>query len=293
MFVLYGPAHTLMVGSIAAGSAAVLWLVYRGYRNVRMSANQAYARRHRRARLLLSAPSLVLVAALLLGGLSWFIGQTRISRTTVGALADQGRTLNQAGLRTEAEVYHTTVSTEVYYRLPGDSPFVKTLDQAAKSLIYEKVTVNAQVAEYGYISFASARSAAATIDPNNRTITVELPTPTVRTYIYSVGAVSVSDGPINAIGMMVKAMFAAIFHKPITSIDISGELATARNTVAGKTNPAEIFGCGRYEMEQQLAGIFSSLPQYRGWSVVAQYSGMRTVPDSQCQALQNRLLQTS
>ena len=88
-------------------------------------------------------------------------------------------------------------------------------------------------------------------------------------------------------------MFAAIFHKPIASMDISGELETARNTVTGKTNPAEIFGCGKYELEQQLAGMFSSLPQYRGWYVVAQYSGMRTVPDSRCQALQNRLVHTS
>jgi len=293
MFVLYGPAHALMIGSIAAGAAAVLWLVYRGYHIARMSVNQAYARRHRRARLLFSAPTLVLAVALLLGGLSWFIGQTRISRTTVGALVDQGRTLNQAGLRTEAEVFQTTVSTDVYYRLPGDSPFITTLNEAAKSLLYEKVNVDAQVAEYGYINFATARSAAATIDPNNRTITVELPTPTVRTYIYSVGKVSISEGPLNAIGTMAKAMFAAIFHTPIASLDISGELATAQNTVAGKTNPAEIFGCGRSEMEQQLAGIFSSLPQYRGWYVVAQYSGMRTVPDSQCQALQNRLVHTS
>lgn len=81
----------------------------------------------------------------------------------------------------------------IYYRLPGDSPVIKTLNQAAKSLIYEKANVDVQVAEYGYISFATARSAAATIDPSNRTITVELPTPTVRTYIYSVGKASTSD----------------------------------------------------------------------------------------------------
>ena len=84
MFVLYGAAHALMIGSIAAGAVAVLWLVFRGYHNARMAANQAYARRHRRARLLFSAPSFVLVVALLLGGLSWFIGQTRI-------LEDNGR----------------------------------------------------------------------------------------------------------------------------------------------------------------------------------------------------------
>ena len=46
-------------------------------------------------------------------------------------------------------------------------------------------------------------------------------------------------------------------------------------------------------MEQELAGIFGSLPQYRGWAVVVQYSGMRSVPESQCQALQNRLVHTS
>jgi hypothetical protein len=293
MFVVYGAAHELVIGSIAAGAVAVLWLVSRAYHNSRMPANQAYATRHRRARLLVSAPSLVLVVALLLGGLAWFIGQTRISTTTVGALVDQGRTLDQAGLRTEAEVFHITVSTVVHYRLPGDSPVINMLDQAAKSLIYEKKNVDVQVAEYGYIDFATARSATATIDPDSRTITVELPTPAVRTYIYSVGKVSLSEGPLNAIGTMVKAAFAAILHKPIATTDISGELQGARSAVAGRINPVEIFGCGKNEMEQQLAGMFDSLPQYRSWSVVAQYPGMRAVPETQCQALQNRLVHPS
>ena len=283
MFVLYGAAHALMIGSIAAGAVAMLWLVFRA----------VYARRHRKARLLVSAPSLVLVVALLLGGLAWFIGQTRISRTTVGALIDQGRTLNQAGLQTEAEVFHITVSTVVYYRLPGDSTVISRLNQAAKYLIYEKEDVDVQVAEYGYINFATARSATATIDRGSRTITVELPTPAVRTYIYSVGKVSISEGPLNAIATMVKAAFAAIMHKPVVSTDISSELQAARSAIGGRGNSVEIFGCGKNEMEQQLAGIFASLPQYRGWAVVAQYSGMRSVPESQCQALQNRLVHTS
>jgi hypothetical protein len=209
------------------------------------------------------------------------------------ALIDQGRTLNQAGLQTEAEVFHITVSTVVYYRLPGDSTVISRLNQAAKYLIYEKKDVDVQVAEYGYINFATARSATATIDRGSRTITVELPTPAVRTYIYSVGKVSISEGPLNAIGTMVKALFAAIMHKPVVSTDISSELQAARSAIGGRVNPVEIFGCGKNEMEQQLAGIFASLPQYRGWAVVAQYSGMRSVPESQCQALHNRLVHTS
>ena len=32
-------------------------------------------------------------------------------------------------------------------------------------------------------------------------------------------------------------------------------------------------------MEQQLAGIFGAVPQYRGWNVVVQFPGMRTVPE--------------
>ena len=293
MFVLYGAAHALMMWSMVAGVLAVLWLAFRGYHNYRISTNQVYASRRRRARLLVSAPSLVLVVALLLGCLTWFIGQTRISRTTVGAIVDQGRTLNEAGLRTEAEVFSTTVSTIVYYKLPGDSPAVNWLNQAAKYLLYEKEEVEVQVAEYGYVNFATARSATATIDRGSRTITVELPTPTVRTYIYSVGKVSISEGPLNAIGTMVKALFAAILHKPIVSTDISGELQAARSAVAGRTNRAEIFGCGKNEIEQQLAGIFGSLPQYRDWAVAVQFSGMRSVPEGQCQTLQNRLVHTS
>ena len=290
---LYGAAHALMIGSIVAGAVAVLWLVLRSYHNYRTPSNQVYTRRHRKARLLVSAPSLVLVVALLLGGSAWFIGQTRVSRTTVEALVDQGRTLNQAGLRTEAEVFHVTVSTVVYFRLPGDSTIVSAIDRAAKYLIYEKEDVDVQVAEYGYVNFATARSATATIDRGSRTITVELPTPAVRTYIYSVGEVSISEGPLNAIGTMIRAVLGAIMHKPVVSTDISGELQAARSAVGARVNPAEIFGCGKNEMEQQLAGIFASLPQYRGWAVVAQYSGMRSVPESQCQALQNRLVHTS
>jgi hypothetical protein len=122
-------------------------------------------------------PSLVLAIALLLSGLSWLIGETRVSRTTVGAIVDQGRTLNEAGLRTEAEVFRTTVSTIVYYKLPGDSPVISWLNQAAKDLLYEKEDADIQVAEYGYINFETARSAPATIDPDSRTITVELQFP--------------------------------------------------------------------------------------------------------------------
>jgi len=289
----YGAAHALMVGSMVAGVVAVLWLVVRAGHNYFISSNQRYASRHRRARLLVSAPSFVLVVALFLGGLTWFIGQTRVSRTTVGAIVDQGRTLNEAGLRTEAEVFRTTVSTIVYYRLPVDSPVVSWLNQTAKYLVHEKKDVDVQVAEYGYIDFATARSATATIDRGSRTITVELPTPAVRTYIYSVGDVKFSEGPLNAIGTMAKAPFSAILGKPIVSVNISGELQAAQRAVDRKGNPAEIFGCGKNEIEQQLAGIFGSLPQYRGWSVVVQFSGMRSVPEGQCQALQSRLIRSS
>jgi hypothetical protein len=282
-----------MTGSIVAGVMAMLWLLFRAYRNYCISTNKVHASRHRRARLLVSAPSLVLVVALLIGALSWLIGQTRISRTTVGAILDQGRTLNEAGLRTEAEVFRTTVSTTVYYKLPGDSPVVSWLNQAAKDLLYEKEDADIQVAEYGYINFATARSAAATIDPESRTITVDLPTPTVRTYIYSVGEVRFSEGPLNAIGTAVKAVLAAILHKPIVSMDISGELQTAQSSIIKGASPVEIFGCGKNEIEQQLAGIFDSLPQYRGWAVVVQFPGMRSIPESRCQALQNRLVHTS
>ena len=292
MFPVYSAAHALMIGSMVAGVVAVLWLVVRAGHNYTISTNELYASSHRRARLLVSAPSFVLVVALLLGGLTWFIGQTRVSRTTVGAIIDQGRTLNEAGLRTEAEVFHTSVSTIVYYRLPVDSQLVNWLNQTSKYLVHEKKDVDVQVAEYGYINFATARSATATIDRGSRTITVELPTPTVRTYIYSVGDVKFSEGPLNAIGTMVKAPFASILGKPVVSVDISGELRAAQNAVGGRANPAEIFGCGKNEIEQQLAGIFGSLPQYRSWPVVVQFSAMRSVPEGQCQALQNRLIQS-
>jgi hypothetical protein len=282
-----------MIGSIVSGVIAVLWLVFRAYRNYRISTSQLYASRHRRARLLVSAPALVLVVALLLGGLTWFIGQTRVSKTTVGALVDQGRTTNEAGLRTEAEVFRTTVSTTVYYRLPGNSPVANWVNQIGKYLLHENVDVDVQVAEYGYIDFATTRSAAATIDQNSRTVTVELPTPTVRTYIYSVGSVRLSEGPLNAFGTAVKAVVAAILHKPIVSVNISEELQAAETNVARTANPSEIFGCGKNEIEQQLAGIFGSLPQYRGWLVVVQFSGTRSVPDSRCQALQNQLVHSS
>ena len=281
-----------MIGCVVAGAIAVLWLVSRACHNYRVSTNQLYASGHRRARLLVSAPSLVLVAALVFGAFTWFIGQTRISRTTVGAIVDQGRTLNDAGLRTEAEVFGTTVSTIVYYRLPGNTPIVNQFNQAAKYLVHENKDVNVQVAEYGYLNFATTRSAAATIDRGSRTITVELPTPTVRTYIYSVGQVKFSEGPLNAIGTAVRAPLAAIFHKPIMNVNISGELQAAQSTIGRRASQAEIFGCGKNEIEQQLTGIFGSLPQYRGWPVIVQFPGMRSVPEGQCQALQNRLVQS-
>jgi len=140
VFDLYGAAHALMVGSMVAGIVAVLWLVFRACHNYFISSNQLYASRHRRARLLVSAPSFVLVVALFFGGLTWFIGQTRVSKTTVGAIVDQGRTVNEAGLRTEAEVFGTTVSTIVYYRLRVDSPVVNWLNQTANISFMKRKT---------------------------------------------------------------------------------------------------------------------------------------------------------
>jgi hypothetical protein len=290
VFVLYDAAHALIIGSVVAGALAVLWLAFRAYNNYRITTDHLYANRHRRARLLISAPSFVLVVALLAGGAAWFIGQTRVSQTTVGAIADQGRTSNEAGLRTEAEVYRTTVTTTVYYRLPGTSSTANLVNQIGKYLLHEDEDVDVQVAEYGYIDFATARSATATIDRGSHTITVDMPTPTARTYIYSVGDVRLSEGPLNAVGTAAKAAFAAILHKPIVSVNISSQLQDAENAVGKNASPAEVFGCGKNEMEQQLTGIFGSLPQYRNWRVIVQFPGMRSIPESQCQALQNQLV---
>jgi hypothetical protein len=181
----------------------------------------------------------------------------------------------------------------VYYRLPGDSSVSNFVNQIGKYLLHENEAVDVQVAEYGYIDFATARSATVTIDGGSRTITVELPTPTTRTYIYSVGNVRLSEGPLNALGALVKAVFASILHEPVVSVNISGELQAAESAVSKDANPLEIFGCGKNEMEQQLAGIFSSLPQYRGWLVDVHFPDMRSVPESQCQALQSQLIHSS
>jgi hypothetical protein len=289
--VVYGAAHVLWIGSIVAAAIAAGWLILRVWRNYRIWPDQAFARR-RRARLLFSVPSLVLVAAIVVGSAAWFIGLTRVTTTTVGSLLDQGRTSNQAGLRTEAEVYQTTVTTTVYYRLPGNSPVTDFVNQIGQYLLHQDQSVGVQVAEYGLVDFATARSATATVDAGRHTITVALPTPTAQTYIYSVGSVKFAEGPLNAIGTAVRATFAALLHEPLVSVNVSSELTAAQNAVAKAANPAEIYGCGKNEMEQQLAGIFGTVPQYRGWTVSVQFPGMRTVPESQCQALAARLVRS-
>jgi hypothetical protein len=291
MFVVYDAAHVLLIGSIVAAVIAVVWLAVRAWRNHQIWPDEPYARR-RRARLLFSVPSVMLAAALLVGSVAWFIGQTRVTTTTVGSLVDQGRTTGQAGLRTEAEVYQTSVTTTVYYRLPGNSSITDFMNQVGRYLLHQDETVGVQVAEYGYVDFATARSATATVDQNSHTITVDLPTPKAQTYIYSVGDVKFAEGPLNALGTAVKAAFAALLHQPLVSVNVSGELTAAESAVSKAASPAEIFGCGKNEMEQQLAGIFDTVPQYRGWNVVVQFPGMRSVPESQCRALQSRLVQS-
>jgi hypothetical protein len=293
VFLLYDAAHALMVACVVVGILAAAWLAYRAYSNYRISTDRAYADRHRRSRLLISAPAFVLVVALAFGSLGWFFGQTKVTRTTVGAITDQGRTSNDAGLRTEAEVYKTSVNTTVYYQLPGNSAAANLINQIGKYLLHEDQAVDVQVAEYGFIDFATARSAAATVDKGSHVITVSLPTPAAKTYIYSVGDVQFSEGPLSAVGTAMKATFASLLHKPIVSVDVSGQLQAAESAVSKNANPAEIFGCGKNEMEQQLAGLFGSLPQYRGWNVVVQFPGMQTIPESQCQALQSKLVSSS
>ncbi len=293
MFVLYDAAHAVLIGCVIVGALAVVWLAVRVYHNYRVSVDRQYSGRYRRARLLLSAPAVLLVGALLVGTAAWFVGTTRVSKTTVGAIVDQGRTSNDAGLRTEAEVYSATVTTTVYYQLPGNSPTANFVNSIGKYLLHENQNVNVQVAEYGYVDFATARSAAATIDQGRHTITVSLPAPAAKTYIYSVGGVQFSEGPLNAIGTAMKAAFAALLNKPIVSVDLTGQLQAAETAISKNANPAEIYGCGKNEMEQQLAGIFGALPQYRGWHVVVQFPGVQTVAASQCQALQSRLVSSS
>ena len=293
MFLLYDTAHAILIASVVVGALAVFWLAFRAYQNYRISADQLYADRHRRERLLLSVPSVVLVIALFFGCVAWFIGQTRVSKTTVGALVDQGRTSGQAGLRTEAEVYKTTVETTVYYRLPGDSSTADFVNKIGQYLLHQDDPVDVQVAEYGYVDFATARSATATIDKGRHTITVELPTPTAQTYIYSVGSVQFTEGPLNALGTAIEVRI-RLYIAPANRQRERQRPAAGREKRVSKTaSPAEIFGCGKNEMEQQLAGIFGSLPQYRDWNVVVEFPGMRTVPASQCQALQARLVNSS
>lgn len=110
---------------------------------------------------------------------------------------------------------------------------------------------------------------------------------------YSVHTVKVEKGLLNALGTAFKSAFGSILGQPIVSVDISGELAAAQKMVAANANRSEIFGCGKNEIEQQLQGIFRTIPQYHGYVLVVEFPGMQTVPASRCQALQKRLVTAS
>jgi hypothetical protein len=285
---LYGVAHAALILGIVGACSGAIWFGWVLWYNHTVRTEPGPGRRRRRLRWRL--PIALLLAAALLIGFGSYLGQTRVSVTTVGALFNQGRTEDQAGLRTEAEIYKTTVATTVYFKLlPGGTPSSNLINKVTKYLTEETTDVDVEVGVYGLVNLAAAQASPAVINQSARSITVNLPKPTEETYIYSVGGVRITQGPLRALATAVEAAVASIVGRPIVSTDISGQLAAAQKSLARSANQAEVYGCGSIEMARQLAGLFASLPQYRGWSVGVDLGGLQPESASVCSKLQKQL----
>ena len=232
-------------------------------------------------------PLAILIVGALLIGLGAYFSRVEVTQTTLGALGDQGRTTGLEGFTTEEELYQQPVTETASLQVPGVSPN-SLINKAIKYFGQEKTTVNVEVGIYGLVNFKTkaAQNARTMINPATHTITVNLPTPTKEKTVYSVADVKVTQGLGRAIGTFLIGVVKSLIGKPIISTNIASEVNKAEAAAAARANPAEVYGCGRLEIQQQLAALFGTIPQYKGWAVIVNFPGMRSVPQSVCAALQ-------
>ena len=255
---------------LSAAYAVAQWAEYVSGAVALLALAAIAARLRKRPRGLILGPLCVLViAAVICAGAFAFSG-TRMRQVSLNSIRQVGLETHHAGLRTNALTYEVQASTSVTLRLlPPTGALSDSLNHVIASLVHETITVDAKVAVYGLINFATLTSRSATVNPQARTVTVSLPNPEIgpdTTYIASVRGVQVREGPLTAVAKGLAGVLDSLLHRPVVSVSAQPALTKAETVALARARQSQALeACGRQEITQQLTHIFQHTPQYKDY----------------------------
>jgi hypothetical protein len=255
---------------LTAAYTVAQWAEYASGAIVLLALAAVAARLRKRPRGLILGPLCVLVCAAVICAGAFVFSGTRVQQVSLNSIRLVGLETHRAGLRTNAVIYQVQATASVTVRvLPSTGGLSGTLSQVIASLVQETTTVDADVAVYGLINFATLTSRTATVDRQARTITVSLPNPEIgpdTTYIASVNEIQVREGPLYALFKGLAGMVDSLLHRPVVSLSAQPALTKAETAALAQARQSTALeGCGRQEIIQQLARILELTPQYDGY----------------------------
>jgi len=255
---------------LSAVYTAAQWAEYVSGAVVLLALAAIATRLRKRPRGLILGPLCVLVSAAVICAGAFVFSGTRVQQVSLNSIKQVGLETHHAGLRTNALLYQVQATASVTLRLlPSTGTLGDSLNHVIASLVHETITVDAKVAVYGLINFATLTSRSATVNRQTRTITVSLPDPEIgpdTTYIASVSAVQVREGALYAVAKGLMGVFDSLLHRPAVSFSAQPALTKAEAVALAQARQSQALeACGRQEITQQLTRIFQVTPQYQAY----------------------------
>ncbi len=259
-----------LIGMLSAAYAVAQWAEYVCGAVALLALAAIATRLRKRPRGLILGPLCVLVSAAVICAAAFVFSGTRVQQVSLNSIKQVGLETHHAGLRTNALIYEVRATTSVTPRLlPPTGALSDTLNHVIASLAQETITVDAKVAVYGLINFATLTSRSATVNRQTRTVTVSLPDPEIgpdTTYIASVSGVQVRGGPLYAVAKGLAGVVDSLFHRPVVSFSAQPALTKAETVAVAQARQSQALeACGRQEITQQVTHIFQLTPQYKDY----------------------------
>jgi hypothetical protein len=144
---------------LSGAYTAAQWAEYVSGAVVLLAVAAIATRLRRRPRGLILGPLFVLVSAAVICAGAFVFSGTREQQVSLNSIRQVGLQTHGAGLRTNAVLYQVQASTSVNLRLvPPAGALSDSLNHVIASLVQQTTTVEANVAVYGLINFATLTS---------------------------------------------------------------------------------------------------------------------------------------
>jgi len=259
-----------LTGMLSAAYAVAQWAEYVSGAVAVLALATIATRLRKRPRGVILGPFCVLVSAAVICAGAFAFSGTRVQQVSLNSIKQLGLETHHTGLRTNALFYEVQASVSVTLRLlPPTGALSDSIDRVIASLVQETTTVNAKVAVYGLLNFATLTARSATINRQTRTVTVSLPNPEIgldTAYIASIGVVQVREGPLYAVVKGLAGVLDSLLHRPVVSVSAQPALTKAETVALARARRSQALeACGRQEITEQLTRIFQLAPQYKDY----------------------------